>query len=102
VNGGVQFRSMPRGWGAGRTVRTKRWRLIERLDGSRELYDHSTDPAEYHNLIDDPERSEFAADGGAFRATCGGSGFPVPTSGHRPVACRAGVQPVRGGFPGPG
>jgi hypothetical protein len=49
------FCSMPRGWGAGRTVRTKRWRLVERLDGSRELYDHSTDPAEYVNVINNPE-----------------------------------------------
>jgi hypothetical protein len=46
---------MPRGWGAGRTVRTQRWRLVERLDGSRELYDHSTDPAEYVNIVNHPE-----------------------------------------------
>jgi hypothetical protein len=38
----------------GRTVRTQRWRLIERRDGSRELYDHSTDTAEYHNVIANP------------------------------------------------
>ncbi|MCU0875056.1 MAG: sulfatase [Pirellulaceae bacterium] len=49
------FCSMPRGWGAGRTVRTQRWRLVERLDGSRELYDHSTDPAEYVNIVNHPE-----------------------------------------------
>jgi len=42
-------------WGNGRTVRTQRWRLVERRDGSRELYDHSTDIAEYHNLIANPE-----------------------------------------------
>jgi arylsulfatase A-like enzyme len=42
-------------WGNGRTVRTQRWRLVERRDGSRELYDHSTDTAEYHNLIANPE-----------------------------------------------
>lgn len=42
-------------WGNGRTVRTQRWRLVERRDGSRELYDHSTDTAEYHNLITNPE-----------------------------------------------
>ena len=41
-------------WGNGRTVRTQRWRLTERRDGSRELYDHSTDTAEYHNLIANP------------------------------------------------
>jgi arylsulfatase A-like enzyme len=42
-------------WGNGRTVRTQRWRLVERRDGSRELYDHSTDTAEYHNVIANPE-----------------------------------------------
>ncbi len=42
---------MPAMWGNGRTVRTERWRLIERADGSRELYDHDRDPLEYHNLI---------------------------------------------------
>jgi arylsulfatase A-like enzyme len=41
-------------WGNGRTVRTQRWRLVERRDGSRELYDHGNDPAEYCNLIADP------------------------------------------------
>jgi arylsulfatase A-like enzyme len=42
-------------WGNGRTVRTPRWRLTERRDGSTELYDHSTDEAEYHNVIANPE-----------------------------------------------
>jgi arylsulfatase A-like enzyme len=42
-------------WGNGRTVRTQRWRLVERRDGSRELYDHGRDPAESHNLIANPE-----------------------------------------------
>lgn len=47
------FASMPPIWGNGRTVRTARWRLVERLDGSRELYDHSVDGAEYYNVIND-------------------------------------------------
>jgi hypothetical protein len=42
-------------WGNGRTVRTPRWRLTERRDGSTELYDHSTDEPEYHNVITNPE-----------------------------------------------
>jgi arylsulfatase A-like enzyme len=54
------FCSMPVGWGNGRTVRTLRWRLVERLDGSRELYDHSTDTREYKNLIDQPEHTQLA------------------------------------------
>lgn len=44
-------------WGNGRTVRTQRWRLTERRDGSAELYDHSTDEAEYHNVIANPEHA---------------------------------------------
>ena len=47
-------------WGNGRTVRTERWRLTERRDGSAELYDHSTDPAEYHNLIAKPGLAQLA------------------------------------------
>jgi hypothetical protein len=42
-------------WGNGRTVRTPRWCLTERRDGTAELYDHSTDEAEYHNVIANPE-----------------------------------------------
>lgn len=53
--------SMPVGWGNGRTVRTLRWRLIERLDGSRELYDHGTDKDEYQNFINKPEHAELVA-----------------------------------------
>lgn len=41
-------------WGNGRTVRTQRWRLTERRDGSAELYDHHTDASEYHNVIANP------------------------------------------------
>lgn len=44
-------------WGNGRTVRTQRWRLTERRDGTVELYDHSTDEAEYYNLITNPEHA---------------------------------------------
>jgi uncharacterized sulfatase len=44
-------------WGNGRTVRTLRWRLTERRDGSSELYDHSTDEAEYFNVIANPDHA---------------------------------------------
>ena len=44
-------------WGNGRTVRTQRWRLTERRDGTTELYDHSTDEAEYHNVIANPDHA---------------------------------------------
>jgi uncharacterized sulfatase len=44
-------------WGNGRTVRTERWRLTERNDGTRELYDHNNDPGEYFNVIAKPEHA---------------------------------------------
>lgn len=39
-------------------LRTERWRYIRYADGGEELYDHTTDPNEWHNLADRPE---FAA-----------------------------------------
>ena len=36
------------------TVRSERWRYIRYADGSEELYDHSTDSHEWHNLAKDP------------------------------------------------
>jgi iduronate 2-sulfatase len=41
----------------GRTVRTLRYRLTERADGSIELYDHSSDPQEYHSVAGLPEQA---------------------------------------------
>lgn len=35
------------------TIRSGRWRLIRYKDGSEELYDHQTDPHEWHNLASD-------------------------------------------------
>lgn len=41
-------------WGSGNTaVRSDRYRYIRYEDGSEELYDHATDPNEWHNLADD-------------------------------------------------
>lgn len=42
-------------------VRTTRYRYIQYLDGSREFYDHATDPHEWHNLIDQPELADVIA-----------------------------------------
>lgn len=36
-------------------ITSKRWRFIQYFDGSAELYDRSTDPHEWNNLIDDPQ-----------------------------------------------
>lgn len=43
--------------GNGRTVRTLRYRLTERTDGTVELYDHASDPLEYHSLAALPEHA---------------------------------------------
>jgi arylsulfatase A-like enzyme len=39
----------------GRSARARRWRYSEWPDGSRELYDHDTDPGELTNLASRPE-----------------------------------------------
>jgi len=48
------FIAMPKGWGNGRSVRTARFRYVERNDGSHELYDHASDPDEFYNVAADP------------------------------------------------
>jgi iduronate 2-sulfatase len=50
--------------GQGRTVRTDRWRYTEWDEGRKgvELYDHSNDPLEYHNLAGDPKRAARLAE----------------------------------------
>lgn len=40
------------------SVRDRRWRYTRYSDGSEELYDHATDPNEWHNLSDDPRFAE--------------------------------------------
>lgn len=49
------FCSMPPSWGFGRTVRTRDWRLIERLDGTLELYRHPSDMDEYYDVAKEKE-----------------------------------------------
>jgi iduronate 2-sulfatase len=47
----------------GRTVCNERWRYTEWDDGkSHELYDHHTDPGEYHNLADEPHQAATLAE----------------------------------------
>jgi len=43
------------------TVRSKDWRYTLTRKGEEELYDHRTDPNEWHNLADDPEFSDVKA-----------------------------------------
>ena len=41
------------------SVRTDRWRYTRLIDGSEELYDHSSDSEEWHNLGSDPQFAEI-------------------------------------------
>lgn len=48
-------------WGKGNySVKSDTFRLIHYFDGSEELYDHTKDPDEWKNLIDDPQYKEIA------------------------------------------
>lgn len=40
------------------SLRTDRWRYIRYADGGEELYDHTTDPHEWHNLVGNPELAD--------------------------------------------
>lgn len=44
------------------SVRTERYRYTRYRDGDEELYDHKTDPDEYHNLAGDPKYQVTKAD----------------------------------------
>jgi iduronate 2-sulfatase len=44
--------------GAGRAVRTEKYRYIEWDGGEAEFYDHDTDPHEYVNLASDPKHAD--------------------------------------------
>jgi uncharacterized sulfatase len=46
----------------GRSARSARWRYTEWPDGSRELYDHDTDPGEITNLAPRPEHAATIAE----------------------------------------
>lgn len=43
-------------------VRSQRWRYIRYTDGGEELYDHGSDPNEWHNLASKPEFISIKAD----------------------------------------
>ncbi len=49
----------PKAWGY--SIRTKRWRYTEWLEGKggRELYDHDNDPEEITNLASDPSKEDL-------------------------------------------
>ena len=40
-------------------IRSRFWRLITYEDGAEELYDHRSDPNEFHNLANDPRHDSI-------------------------------------------
>lgn len=65
-------------------VRSRDYRYIRYRNGEEELYDHRTDPHEWHNLADDPVHAAIKA--GLARALPGENAEPIP------VAERAAAQ----------
>jgi uncharacterized sulfatase len=45
----------------GFSLRTNRWRFISWSDGTTELYDHNTDPGEWHNVASLPANADTLA-----------------------------------------
>ena len=43
------------------SLRTERWRYIRYADGAEKLYDHSTDPNEWNNVVRNPECASVKA-----------------------------------------
>ncbi len=60
VRGGRAKKTEAKDQAMGRSVRTERYRYTEWNEGRDgvELYDHQTDPHEWHNLADDPQAAE--------------------------------------------
>ncbi|MCM2375108.1 sulfatase [Aporhodopirellula aestuarii] len=67
-------------------IRTARYRFIQYLDGSRELYDHSTDPNEWTNLASNPEYAATIAKHAAFIPEKQSEVLPGESTGHNAYA----------------
>ena len=63
-------------------VALEAWRLTERYDGSRELYDHHADDAEYYNVAQDPQNQPEVQKLGAMLASYFG---PLVTRPLKPM-----------------
>jgi len=70
-------------FGAGNfSIRSARYRFIEYLDGSRELYDHSNDPHEWNNLAAKPDYNGIMAQHAAFIPKTQHAVLPGVSTGH--------------------
>ena len=72
--------------GNGRTVRTSRWRLVERTDGSRELYDHESDPQEFFSVADAPKNTAVL---GELHSLLEKEFGPLPRKSAQPAAAKS-------------
>ena len=64
------------------SVRTTRYRYIQYLDGSLELYDLSQDPHEWHNLASKPESQAIMIEHAAFLPKQAHAVLPGKSTGH--------------------
>lgn len=77
------------------SVRSTRYRFIQYRDGSRELYDHETDPHEWNNLIDDSKLKSIIESHTKFIPTKQHDLLPGNSTGHKAFAAsneRAGIK----------
>ena len=65
------------------SIRSTRYRFIQYRDGSRELYDHNTDPHEWHNLAKDPDSRWIIAEHAAYLPLGEKDVLPGNSTGHK-------------------
>lgn len=71
------------------SVRSRRYRYIQYVDGSREFYDLQTDPHEWHNLESDASNAELLQQHAAFVPTRQHPILPGNSTGHKAYAASA-------------
>ncbi len=64
-------------------VRSTRYRYIQYLDGSRELYDHDSDPHEWSNLINEANLADVVAEHASHVPTIEHDILPGKSTGHK-------------------
>ena len=75
------------------SIRSTRYRYIQYLDGSRELYDHSKDANEWNNLSADPQMEAVMKEHAAFIPVKQHPILPGKSTGHNAyAAANAGIK----------